>query len=173
VYKLVEINGQPRIKLSQDVEKVTMPGNKNAYRLYSADGHALIDLLQKVSEPPPAVGQKVLCRHPFQESKRAYVIPSHVESLYKVYWKAGKICQQLPTLEQVREKVQISLKTLRNDHKRTLNPTPYKVSSLPIYPKRYDHSNDISNRLQVAVSDNLYNFIHDLWLQNAPIGELS
>ncbi|KAH8262177.1 hypothetical protein KR038_006242 [Drosophila bunnanda] len=151
VYKLVEINGQPRIKLSQDVEKVTMPGNKNAYRLYSADGHALIDLLQKVSEPPPAVGQKVLCRHPFQESKRAYVIPSHVESLYKVYWKAGKICQQLPTLEQVREKVQISLKTLRNDHKRTLNPTPYKV----------------------AVSDNLYNFIHDLWLQNAPIGELS
>ncbi|XP_044315581.1 nicotinate phosphoribosyltransferase isoform X2 [Drosophila rhopaloa] len=151
VYKLVEINGQPRIKLSQDVEKVTMPGNKNAYRLYSADGHALIDLLQKVSEPPPAVSQKVLCRHPFQESKRAYVIPSHVESLYKVYWKSGKICQQLPTLEQVREKVQISLKTLRNDHKRTLNPTPYKV----------------------AVSDNLYNFIHDLWLQNAPIGELS
>ncbi|XP_014086548.1 nicotinate phosphoribosyltransferase isoform X2 [Bactrocera oleae] len=151
VYKLVEINGQPRIKLSQDVEKVTMPGNKNAFRLYSADGHALIDLLQKVSEPPPSVGQKVLCRHPFQESKRAYVIPSHVELLYKVYWKDGKILQQLPTLEQVREKVKISLKTLRNDHKRTLNPTPYKV----------------------AVSDNLYNFIHDLWLQNAPIGELS
>lgn len=105
-----------------------MPGNKNAYRLYSADGHALIDLLQKDSEHPPAVGQKVLCRHPFQESKRAYVIPSHVESLYKIYWKSGKICQLLPTLEQVREKVQISLKTLRNDHKRTLNPTPYKVS---------------------------------------------
>ncbi|XP_061386610.1 nicotinate phosphoribosyltransferase [Musca vetustissima] len=151
VYKLVEINGQPRIKLSQDVEKVTMPGHKNAFRLYSADGHALIDLLQKVTEPPPAVGQKVLCRHPFQESKRAYVIPSHVESLYKIYWQNGKICQPLPRLEQVRERVQMSLKTLRNDHKRTLNPTPYKV----------------------AVSDNLYNFIHDLWLQNAPIGELS
>ncbi|XP_058980531.1 nicotinate phosphoribosyltransferase isoform X3 [Musca domestica] len=151
VYKLVEINGQPRIKLSQDVEKVTMPGHKNAFRLYSADGHALIDLLQKVTEPPPAVGQKVLCRHPFQESKRAYVIPSHVESLYKIYWQNGKIVQPLPRLEQVRERVQMSLKTLRNDHKRTLNPTPYKV----------------------AVSDNLYNFIHDLWLQNAPIGELS
>uniref|UniRef100_D3TNW0 Nicotinate phosphoribosyltransferase n=1 Tax=Glossina morsitans morsitans TaxID=37546 RepID=D3TNW0_GLOMM len=151
VYKLVEINGQPRIKLSQDVEKVTMPGHKNAYRLYSSDGHALIDLLQKVSETPPEVGQKVLCRHPFQESKRAYVIPSRVEPLYKIYWQNGKITQKLPTLELVREKVQKSLKTLRNDHKRTLNPTPYKVS----------------------VSDNLYNFIHDLWLQNAPIGELS
>ena len=32
VYKLVEINGKPKIKLSQDVEKVTMPGKKAAYR---------------------------------------------------------------------------------------------------------------------------------------------
>ncbi|XP_055681006.1 nicotinate phosphoribosyltransferase isoform X2 [Lutzomyia longipalpis] len=151
VYKLVEINNQARIKLSQDVEKVTMPGSKNAFRLFGADGHALIDLMQKVSEPPPEVGQKVLCRHPFQESKRAYVIPSRVECLYKVYWCEGRVCQPLSRLDQIRDRVQTSLKAIRNDHKRTLNPTPYKV----------------------AVSDHLYNFIHDLWLQNAPIGELS
>ncbi|XP_062546677.1 nicotinate phosphoribosyltransferase isoform X6 [Armigeres subalbatus] len=151
VYKMVEINAQPRIKLSQDVVKVTMPGNKNVFRLYGADGHALIDLLQRVDESPPEVGQKVLCRHPFQESKRAYVIPTHVEALYDVYWADGRVTQAMPSLEEVRDRVQNSLKTLRQDHKRTLNPTPYKV----------------------AVSDNLYNFIHDLWLQNAPIGELS
>lgn len=151
VYKMVEINNQPRIKLSQDVAKVTMPGNKNVFRLYGADGHALIDLLQRVDESPPEVGQKVLCRHPFQESKRAYVIPTHVEALYKVYWADGRVTQAMPSLDEVRDRVQNSLKTLRQDHKRTLNPTPYKV----------------------AVSDNLYNFIHDLWLQNAPIGELS
>ncbi|XP_021701523.1 nicotinate phosphoribosyltransferase isoform X2 [Aedes aegypti] len=151
VYKMVEINAQPRIKLSQDVVKVTMPGNKNVFRLYGADGHALIDLLQRVDESPPEVGQKVLCRHPFQESKRAYVIPTHVEPLYDVYWADGRVTQAMPSLEEVRDRVQNSLRTLRQDHKRTLNPTPYKV----------------------AVSDNLYNFIHDLWLQNAPIGELS
>ncbi|XP_058062423.1 nicotinate phosphoribosyltransferase isoform X2 [Anopheles bellator] len=151
VYKMVEINTQPRIKLSQDVGKVTMPGSKNVFRLYGADGHALIDLLQRVDENPPEVGQKVLCRHPFQESKRAYVIPTQVEPLYRVYWTEGRVTQVLPSLEEVRERVQVSLKTLRQDHKRTLNPTPYKV----------------------AVSDNLYNFIHELWLQNAPIGELS
>ncbi|KAK1119077.1 hypothetical protein K0M31_013583 [Melipona bicolor] len=151
VYKMVEINGQPRIKLSQEVDKVTIPGKKDAFRLYGADGYALIDLLQRSTEEIPQVKHKVLCRHPFQESKRAYVIPSRVESLHKVYWKNGKLCQPLPTLQEIRNRVQESLKTLRNDHKRNLNPTPYKV----------------------AVSDDLYNFIHDLWLQNAPIGELS
>ncbi|XP_014204039.1 nicotinate phosphoribosyltransferase [Copidosoma floridanum] len=151
VYKLVEINDQPRIKLSQEVGKVTMPGRKTAYRLYGLDGHALIDLLQRVEEEPPQVGQKVLCRHPFEESKRAYVIPTRVESLHRLYWQDGKIRQKIPTLAETRNRVRESLNTLRNDIKRNLNPTPYKVS----------------------VSDHLYSFIHDLWLQNAPIGELS
>jgi nicotinate phosphoribosyltransferase len=151
VYKMVEINGFPRIKLSEDVMKVTMPGKKTAYRLYGADGHALTDYLMRSVESPPQVGQKVLCRHPFQESKRAFVIPSRVELLYKVYWQNGEICCPLPRLEEIREKVRTSLESLRNDHKRNLNPTPYKVS----------------------VSDDLYHFFHQLWLENAPIGELS
>ena len=132
VYKMVEINNQPRIKLSQDVGKVTMPGSKNVFRLYGADGHALIDLLQRVDENPPEVGQKVLCRHPFQESKRAYVIPTQVEPLYRVYWAEGRVAQVLPSLEEVRERVQASLRTLRQDHKRTLNPTPYKVRGVRV-----------------------------------------
>ena len=32
VYKLVEINTMPKIKLSEDVDKVTMPGKKDVYR---------------------------------------------------------------------------------------------------------------------------------------------
>ena len=30
------------------------------------------------------MGKRVLCRHPFEESKRAYVMPHQVEPLYKV-----------------------------------------------------------------------------------------
>ena len=36
--QLVQVNGKPRIKLSEDVEKVTMPGPKVAYRLFGQDG---------------------------------------------------------------------------------------------------------------------------------------
>lgn len=151
VYKMVELNGQPRIKLSQDVFKVTMPGRKDAYRLYSESGDALIDLLQRSVEQPPQVNKKVLCRHPFEESKRAYVIPSKVEKLHRLYWKEGNICGPQPDLKEIRKKVKASLKTIRPDIKRNLNPTPFKV----------------------AVSDSLYNYLHDLWLKNAPIGELS
>lgn len=113
--------------------------------------YCLLDLLQKDGEPAPESGQRVLCRHPFVESKRAYVVPSRVEPLYKEYYKDGAIISDLPTLEDVRQNVQKSLSSLRQDLKRYLNPTPYKVS----------------------VTDTLYHFIHNLWLENAPIGELS
>jgi len=151
VFKLVEVNGKPKIKLSQDVEKVTMPGKKEVFRLYSSDGHALIDLMQRPGEDPPQVGKRVLCRHPFEESKRSYALPTKVEQLYKVVWEEGKVVSDMPDLEQIRANVQSSLAALRQDHKRSLNPTPYKV----------------------GVSNDLYHFIHDLWLENAPIGELS
>ncbi|KAK3087804.1 hypothetical protein FSP39_010808 [Pinctada imbricata] len=151
VYKLVEINNHARIKLSEDVEKVTIPGQKLAYRLYGQDGNALVDLMLRPNEPPPNPNKRVLCRHPFMETKRAYVSPAKVVRLHKTYWKDGKLQQDLPTLTELRSKALKSLQSLRNDHKRVLNPTPYKVS----------------------VSSALYEFMHELWMENAPIGELS
>jgi len=150
VYKLVEVDNIPRIKLSQDVEKVTMPGKKRAYRLYGIDGFPILDLLQMPDEPAPEAGVRVLCRHPFSESRRAYVSPYKVEELYTLVWKDGKRVGEQRSLESIRQYAQESLHALRPDHKRSLNPTPYKVS----------------------VSDKLYQFIHKLWLENAPIGEL-
>lgn len=59
---MVELDSQPRIKLSQDVQKVTIPGKKDTYRLYGEAGYALIDILQRSSENAPVEGKKVLCR---------------------------------------------------------------------------------------------------------------
>jgi len=45
-----------------------------------------------------------------------------------VYWENGHIMQRLPDLKEIREYVKESLRTIRPDIKRNLNPTPYKVS---------------------------------------------
>eukprot|EP00850_Spirogloea_muscicola_P018720 SM000174S03375 [mRNA] locus=s174:284829:288763:- [translate_table: standard] len=148
VYKLVELNGRPRIKLSEDV---TIPGKKRLYRLYGREGFALVDLLIGETDAPPKAGERILCRHPFLESKRAHVVPSRVEPLHHTYWAGGGVAEQLPSLEEVRATCARQLAAVRPDHLRALNPTPYKVS----------------------VSDSLYDFIHHLWLSEAPVGELT
>lgn len=148
--KLVEVQKRPCIKLSLDVEKVTIPCRKEVFRLYSEDGSALIDVMQTINEPIPNDQQRLLCRHPFQESKRAYVMPNKVEKLLVECFSDGHIQFPLPTLQQVRSRCEESLNTIRPDIKRYLNPTPYKVS----------------------LSGHLYAYMHELWLKNAPIREL-
>ncbi|XP_038051827.1 nicotinate phosphoribosyltransferase-like [Patiria miniata] len=151
VFKLVQIDDEPRIKLSHDIEKVTIPGRKTAYRLYGSDGLAIADLMAQPSETSPEAQKVVLCRHPFEALTRVNVRPTKVDKLHKLYMKDGEICQPLPTLSEVRDNVKRSMQTLRSDVKRELNPTPYKVS----------------------VTSNLYHFLHDLWQESLPVGQLS
>lgn len=152
VYKLVEVCQSPRIKLSQDIEKVVIPGRKNVYRLCNKNGSPLIDYITRDDEPAPQPGERVLCRHPFQENKRCIVIPSIVIELLQVAWDGpAGFCAKEATCEEMREVSTRSLGQFREDIIRPLNPTPYKVS----------------------VSATLYTFLHQLWLQNMPIPELS
>ncbi|KAF5208276.1 Nicotinate phosphoribosyltransferase [Thalictrum thalictroides] len=53
-------------------------------------------------------------------------------------------------LKEIRSRCIEQLDQMRPDHMRRLNPTPYKVS----------------------VTAKLYDFIHFLWLNEAPVGEL-
>ncbi|TKR60709.1 hypothetical protein L596_027912 [Steinernema carpocapsae] len=150
VFKLVAMSGLPKIKLSQDVVKITIPGRKKFYRLFGRNGYAILDLMTLEDENEPKVGDQILCRHPFEESKRALVIPSRVQQLHETFWENGQITKQLPSLLDVKKHVHNSLEQMRQDHRRSLNPTPYKVS----------------------LSEKLYDFLHSLWLQNAPVGQL-
>ncbi|XP_047160931.1 nicotinate phosphoribosyltransferase 2-like [Vigna umbellata] len=152
VFKLVEINNKPRIKLSEAVSKVTIPCKKRIYRLYGKEGYALVDIMTGEDEPPPKVGERILCRHPFRESKRAYVVPQKIEELLRCYCagNSDKNEEILPPLKDIRERCIQQLEQMRPDHMRRLNPTPYKVS----------------------VSAKLYDFIHFLWVNEAPVGEL-
>ncbi|KAG8064496.1 hypothetical protein GUJ93_ZPchr0004g39638 [Zizania palustris] len=59
---------------------------KTMFRLYGKEGYPLVDIMIRESEPSPKAGERILCRHPFLESKRAYVVPQHVEELLQCYW---------------------------------------------------------------------------------------
>lgn len=127
VYKLVEFGGRPRIKLSADSAKTTIPGGKAVYRLYLANGEAYDDLMVAADAPAPEVGKSVLCRDPFVETKRVKVVPSAVEALHHLVWHGGRV-SPLPPPVDVRSYVWRGLAKIRPDHLRVKNPTPYKVS---------------------------------------------
>jgi nicotinate phosphoribosyltransferase len=149
VYKLVEANGIPRIKLSQDLTKMTLPGRKEVYRLFGADGYSLLDLMIRTTDTPPQPGQRVLCHHPFDPIKRVYVTPAKVVPLHHSVWDGRRVSPEVP-LDHVRNYVLHQLRTTREDHLREINPTPYKVS----------------------VSEELYDYVYHLWAEESPVTEL-
>jgi len=145
VYKLVEINGRSVIKLSEQMEKVTFPGDKIPYRLFDRENMPILDLMTLLNDEPKA-GVTVTCRHPFVETKRVQVLPSRVMPLHYRAWDGHRTRPALSDAK-IRENVISNIKAMRPDHLRLLNPTPYKVS----------------------LSESLYGFLHSLWQDNAPI----
>ncbi|KAJ1404134.1 Quinolinate phosphoribosyl transferase, partial [Ochromonadaceae sp. CCMP2298] len=129
VFKLVEINKVPRIKLSQEMEKLVIPGKKVVYRLFGQDGKPLLDLMMLADESPPQPGEKILARHPFSEQKRAYVQPTSVRPLLQCVYDGALSgqCAPTPSLDERRALCIAEVASLRQDHIRLMNPTPYKV----------------------------------------------
>jgi nicotinate phosphoribosyltransferase len=56
VYKLVEIVGKPRVKVSNSIEKSSLPAKKHAYRIDDAAGKQVADLLAEEGEGVPVPG---------------------------------------------------------------------------------------------------------------------
>lgn len=91
VYKLVELDGKPRMKLSNEIEKVLIPGCKCPYRLFGKNGEPLIDLMiGKNEDNLPVADKKILCRHPFVGQKRVYAIASNVQNLHQLVFDKEK-----------------------------------------------------------------------------------
>ncbi|NXA26093.1 PNCB phosphoribosyltransferase, partial [Ibidorhyncha struthersii] len=127
VYKLVEVNGSPCLKLTEDEEKMTIPGIKTIYRLYDAAGHPFMDLMALEEEPSPSAGQELAVRVLGQLGETSKVMPTTVEPLHRTYFRDGEVCEPLPTLPEVRSHAQASLGLLSPAHRRLHEPQPYPV----------------------------------------------
>ena len=93
VYKLIESNGKPKIKTSED--KITFPGKKQVYRIFDKDGIFKEDLMMLENESPPPDSEVLL-------------IP---------IMKEGSLVNQLPNLDEIKQYFLSNIERLPNEFK--------------------------------------------------------
>ncbi|KAK7889872.1 hypothetical protein WMY93_025432 [Mugilogobius chulae] len=127
VYKLVEVRGRPRMKVSEEPEKSTVPGKKAVYRLLDTDGHPFLDVVYLAVEPPPKAGHP-LSYYLREEDTSRCVTPAQVTCLWQEVFTKGQVIYPLCTAKETRAKAQSSLQTLDPKHKRLQDPDIYTVA---------------------------------------------
>ena len=142
VYKLAAVMGQdgefiPKIKLSENTEKVTNPGNKTIYRVYEKDsGKIKADLICLVGETFNEEDPLLLFDplEPWKKTRLPGGSYTLRELLVPVFQK-GKCCYESPKVMAIRDYCQKELSTLWYETKRFVNPHPIYVD---LSQKLYD-----------------------------------
>ena len=114
VYKIasVEKDGkwEPRIKISEAVEKITNPGLKKVYRVYNEKGRAIADLLTLLREVPDTA-EPYRYINPEQPWRELYFENCTFKEMKQLIIKDGKLLVELPTLDELRQYVKDQLET--------------------------------------------------------------
>lgn len=133
VYKMVAIekDGQviPKIKISDNVEKVTNPGMKNLNRIIDKEtGMAIADLLTLEDEVIDTT-QDLTIYHPMSRWKYKVISANTytVRDMLVPIFKDGKLVYDLPTLEEIRAYSEKELATIWDEIKRFVYPQEYYV----------------------------------------------
>lgn len=123
VYKLSFADGKPRIKLSENLKKITLPDRKQVYRILANDDTFFgADLITLHDEK-----QVGIMHHPVDPDKSLSVSGFKKENLLHKVMSAGQITGDLPSLKQISEYCANRLSRLAPEHKRFQNPHIYKV----------------------------------------------
>mgnify|MGYP001545100143 CR=1 FL=1 len=122
VYKLSEVNGEPKIKLSENIQKVTLPGIKQVYRYTDDAGCFIADAIALDKEAFP---DKMI--HPYDTEKTMMLDVSNASPLLNKIMENGKSLLQDYHPKEVATFVKNRLLQLPDEHKRFNNPHIYKV----------------------------------------------
>ena len=130
VYKLVSAQGdgeemEPRIKISSNPEKITIPGIKQIWRGYAEDGLMVGDCLTLESEEEPASEHATF--HPHYAGSRTTLRPARWRPLLQPVIRKGQEVGERPTLAQLRDRFLANLQTLPVECQRRINPHTYWV----------------------------------------------
>jgi len=129
VYKLAaeQIDGQwqPRLKRTENVEKVTNPGVKRILRFFDTQKMALADLLVLEDEPLPTQPFEIF--DPVYRWKRKVIRHATVEELLKPIFREGRLVYESPSVAVIADRVQQNLKGLSEERTRLHQPHVYYV----------------------------------------------
>jgi len=134
VYKLSEIDGKPKLKLSESIQKVTLPGKKEVYRYTDDSGKFVADAIALSKEPIP---DKMT--HPFDVEKSMILHPENAIPLLNKIMENGHSLLKNYEPQDVAIFVKKRLQQLPEEHKRFNYPHIYKVGiSEPLHQLRSD-----------------------------------
>ena len=140
VYKLVAVEDDdgavtPKIKISENVGKITVPHFKKAYRFYDREtGKAIADYLTVHDESVDDSGVLEIF-DPEATWKRKPVYNFKARELMVPIYKDGKLVYDRPTLDEIKDYCAEQVDTLWDEYKRFENPQTYYVD---LSQKLYD-----------------------------------
>ncbi len=103
VYKLIEYNRKPRIKISED--KITYPGIKQIFRIYDKNGMFKDDILTLDDESAPP----------------------NSESLLNQIMKNGELISDLPNIDEIQRYYLENIKKLPEEYKTLIETRVFKI----------------------------------------------
>lgn len=124
VYKLAYANQEPRLKLSENVEKINLPGKKQVYRLSKNGEFYGGDLVTLDDEEKEEIE---IMHHPSDPTKSLHIDKYEVEPLLSKVVDNGKRKTKSKDLDEIAAYSRKRLKKLPVEFKRFENPHIYKV----------------------------------------------
>ena len=123
VYKLAYADGKPRIKLSENLEKLTLPHKKQVYRIRNSNGDLTgSDVITLRDET-----EVHRMNHPFDVSKSTTFTNCQTEALLHPIMENGKRLQKSKSIEDIKAYSRNRLAEFPEEYQRFENPHLYKV----------------------------------------------
>ncbi len=128
VYKLVEYAGQPRMKVTSDPAKSTLPGCKRVLRVIDDNNHFVMDVLDLREGPGESFSPGQVAYDP-TNSQRHKAIPLNcsIVDCREVVMEQGRILYPAPSLEAMADYCADQLQRMPDGSLRLVNPHIYKV----------------------------------------------
>lgn len=126
VYKLSSANEAPKIKVSENIEKITLPGKKNVSRFLNDDGTYYCDAISLSDEKEV---RKI--HHPTFPAKETKLESRESYPLIEKVLENGTVIHSQKSINEFSGYRKESLSKLSGEHKRFDNPHIYKVGITP------------------------------------------